>query len=251
MTPTNVAGHCGPLSPQPSPVAQDAGEGRHRLWEEVFSRSRVVHVDAAQGVALAAPVAAGPAQVLSPMTAGYGASEAVALPSEEGAHSALLDAASAAGLPGQGTQAKAAIALPRTAAGIEGNPRAPATAAAPSSPPQPDSAGVGSAPLKAWAEPTVRDRIGHIPVRRRAEPAPPADDGRDSVHVVRHGDTLSIVIRDPLLDDATALRCALEAAHQLTGDARRLRQLTLNGRSLLDLPLTDPPAAPELPSFRC
>jgi hypothetical protein len=33
---------------------------------------------------------------------------------------------------------------------------------------------------------------------------------------------------------ASALRCAIEAARQLAGDARALKQVTLNGKSIYD-----------------
>lgn len=50
------------------------------------------------------------------------------------------------------------------------------------------------------------------------------------IQIFQRDGALEIVIRDSTLDPRAALRCALETARQLTGDARTLRQLMLNGR---------------------
>jgi hypothetical protein len=64
---------------------------------------------------------------------------------------------------------------------------------------------------------------------------PIADDlpvPEEVVQVHEADGALTFVIRDRSLADAAAVRCALETARRLTGDARAVRQVTLNGRTI-------------------
>lgn len=60
----------------------------------------------------------------------------------------------------------------------------------------------------------------------------PLDD--EVVQVFHRDGVVEITIRDLALVPASALRCAIEAARQLAGDARALKQVTLNGKSIYD-----------------
>ena len=99
-----------------------------------------------------------------------------------------------------------AAAVPITANGMAGTPRAAVRVAA-----------------------TALDRA------EPAAPAPALDDlplPEEVVQVHEADGALSFVIRDRSLADAAAVRCALETARRLTGDARAVRQVTLNGRTI-------------------
>ncbi|ARN19337.1 hypothetical protein A4W93_05110 [Piscinibacter gummiphilus] len=92
----------------------------------------------------------------------------------------------------------------------------------------------GMATASRVAAPAGATRFDEPPV---AGPTPIVDDPMvpvpDEVVQVHEADgALSFVIRDRSLADAAAVRCALETARRLTGDARAVRQVTLNGRTI-------------------
>ncbi len=60
----------------------------------------------------------------------------------------------------------------------------------------------------------------------------------ESIQVYQREGRVSIVIRDSALEPVAALHCAMETVRQLTGDARTLTRVTLNGRAVFER--TDP-----------
>jgi hypothetical protein len=100
------------------------------------------------------------------------------------------------------------------------------------------------------------------PVRNGAAPAPaqprlvlePLASVPPSSEIVNlQAESVSIVLRDAKLSEPEALRCAFEAAHQITGRRSALRLLMLNGRTLYcppELPTTPSPTITTL-VFAC
>ncbi len=74
---------------------------------------------------------------------------------------------------------------------------------------------------------------------------PEARVAADEVVRVHHdGETVAIAVRDRGLAQDTAVRCAMEIARTLTGDSKRLRTLTLNGKRIFERCPRDSSAAP-------
>jgi hypothetical protein len=81
--------------------------------------------------------------------------------------------------------------------------------------PKPERSGLGEVP-----------ELGSSPAQRFAGASV------DSVQVFVDGDTVSIVLRDPLISEPEAVHCGFETARRLLGRSNALNQITLNGRTV-------------------
>jgi hypothetical protein len=106
------------------------------------------------------------------------------------------------------------------------------------------SSNVETAVAPAFASPRVPAIAGQrVPVTILAAPlfagrlmqaprAPIADPAPESVSVFVDGVAVGIVVRNMVLPEEHALRCAFETAQRLTGERAALQVLTLNGRTV-------------------
>lgn len=79
-----------------------------------------------------------------------------------------------------------------------------------------------------------------------AQHAAPASE---FVSVFQHGAGVTVVVRDSTLSETEAMRCAFEAARELTGKRSSLQQVTVNGRVLYEQQSPAPDAAPGSATF--
>jgi hypothetical protein len=246
-----------PAAAAGTPVAMSAE--LQRLWQDVFDQSRVVPGGAARPAPEAAAqhrAGSAPPRVQAPHAVSSQVAAAGPGHATRAWPAADADAARAAGTPvAQGAMpapvtmgpAAAAGSVPPAGTGVgtgigvdsatpPGEPAAPATGPLP--PTAPTAPTAPAAPAAPAAAARLRSATTPLETKDETRPSDVAAE-RDEIppdeviQVFQHDGTLEIVIRDSALDPQAALRCALETARQLTGDARSLRQLTLNGRTVL------------------
>lgn len=138
-------------------------------------------------------------------------------------------------VPGMPSPSPAAFGAPRAATFLAGGLMPTGVLAA--------SRGVNAEP----SEPAPQSGM-----QRFGAPAPLADE---AVQIYHRDGVVAITIRDLALQPANALRCAFEAARQLFGDTRALKQVTLNGKSIYEVRAAANPADDASPhprvSFTC
>lgn len=77
------------------------------------------------------------------------------------------------------------------------------------------------------------------------------DVGPYSVHVLKSGDALTLVMRGPSSDEAEALRTGLEAARHVPADVGSFERIVLNGKLIWQRTCSTHPTQPDSSGFSC